>query len=349
MRKESKQDLVRSAVLLILAGLIVLLLGTTKPIWSLSQRPSLWQSVIFPSKPAALAGRALIIAGVDGKSRRQLTTAGNLEAFIVSPDGKKLIAFYGPQQSLPFRLVDIASGRQKEIPAQSAEFPMPGWGSNSDQLVFAGKDGLYVYNLRMGTRKRIVQYPSVAVPGPYAVKNRVVFSAPTDSGFALYSIGVDGVGLKQLTGAQKVRPVLPFLSPDAKGAVFSLTFPFSGTRIGLVTSGNRKVKLLGKPRAESVAFGWSPDSEWVLWSSNQTGRFQVYISRRDGSKTINLSNSKGNDRFPAWSPDGKKIVFWSDRSEKGTIWVMDRDGSHQRLLTYASGWGDGAPVWVATP
>jgi len=82
----------------------------------------------------------------------------------------------------------------------------------------------------------------------------------------------------------------------------------------------------------------------IVFESSQSGDFEIWTMRLDGSGLRNLTRHKGYDESPAWSPDGRRIAFTSTRTGRAKIWVMNADGSRQRQVT--RGWSqDGGPSW----
>ena len=65
---------------------------------------------------------------------------------------------------------------------------------------------------------------------------------------------------------------------------------------------------------------WSPDGRHIVFSSNRSGTFQLWVIRPDGSHLQRLIESSGDDVRPAWSPDGRSIAFNWDRD--GAIQIL---------------------------
>jgi TolB protein len=83
----------------------------------------------------------------------------------------------------------------------------------------------------------------------------------------------------------------------------------------------------------------SPDGDRVVFQSNRTGRFELYVMNRDGTGLRQLTSSPGHNVTPKWSPDGTLIVFAAEpQPDNSEIYIMNADGSGQRLLNPA--WGD---------
>ncbi len=84
----------------------------------------------------------------------------------------------------------------------------------------------------------------------------------------------------------------------------------------------------------SYFHGWSPDSQFMLYTGERNGDFDIYKISKDGGKETQLTNIKGLDDGPEYAPNGKTIYFCSTRTGKMQVWRMDPDGSHQLQLTF---------------
>jgi Tol biopolymer transport system component len=310
--------------------------------------------IAFRSRPPGSSGAAIVLIRSDGSGRRTLTPIEKqFAAFRWSPDGRTLLYLCNHPDGSRVKIVDVKTGILRELHLPTARVSLPDWLPGSDRLVFAGfqealseSGDLYIYDIRTET---VVETLLRSVfPGSYACSptgKYIAFTRHIGKRFALYLIHLDGNDIKRITQS---NAGFPLWSWDGKKIAFTVisSAPFHTMKIGIADIQGSIIGMLGQEGSQSVPFGWSPDSEWLLWCSDQTGNFQVYISKSDGSITLNLSNSESNDRYPTWSPDGTKIAFWSDRSDEGTIWIMDGDGSNKRLLTSAPGWKDGPPLWM---
>jgi Tol biopolymer transport system component len=47
---------------------------------------------------------------------------------------------------------------------------------------------------------------------------------------------------------------------------------------------------------------WSPDGQWIVFTSERTGNLEIYIMNANGSGVIQLTNHPAQDSDPAWSP-----------------------------------------------
>jgi TolB protein len=93
-------------------------------------------------------------------------------------------------------------------------------------------------------------------------------------------------------------------------------------------------KILEKQDVEFAYPRWSKDGSRILFQSNESGRWQIYIMDKDGKNIRQLTNDPFNNNFLDWSPDNKRIAFVSDRTGNEEIFLMDANGAHQKQLTF---------------
>jgi dipeptidyl aminopeptidase/acylaminoacyl peptidase len=72
----------------------------------------------------------------------------------------------------------------------------------------------------------------------------------------------------------------------------------------------------------------------IVFQSNRTGNYQIYIMDLDGRNQTQLTINNNDNNYPAVSPDGRLIAFESNRDGNWEIYVMDIDGRNQRRLTF---------------
>jgi dipeptidyl aminopeptidase/acylaminoacyl peptidase len=98
----------------------------------------------------------------------------------------------------------------------------------------------------------------------------------------------------------------------------------------------------------SVSGGaWSPDGKQIVFSTNLTGRFNLWKVSADGGWPIQLSQSDDRQAGATWSPDGKWITFESDRGggEIYDIYAMPSDGGVVINLTNTPNISEKSATW----
>ena len=77
----------------------------------------------------------------------------------------------------------------------------------------------------------------------------------------------------------------------------------------------------------------SRDGRSILYQSNKTGKWQLFICDIHGKNERRLTNDDFNNNFPDWSADNKWIAFVSDRDNNEEIYIMRTDASDLRRIT----------------
>jgi dipeptidyl aminopeptidase/acylaminoacyl peptidase len=63
---------------------------------------------------------------------------------------------------------------------------------------------------------------------------------------------------------------------------------------------------------------WSKDGSRILYESNRTGKWQLYVMDSAGSHDRAVTSGNADNQLPDWSPDDAWILFNSDR-DGGTL------------------------------
>ncbi len=94
----------------------------------------------------------------------------------------------------------------------------------------------------------------------------------------------------------------------------------------------------------SVPGVWSPDGSKLLYSSSETGNYDVYCMNVDGSGVTNLTNNPADDFGARYSPKGDDIVFISDRNGNEDVWIME-DSGYNPWAVVAESFPETYPSW----
>ncbi len=73
------------------------------------------------------------------------------------------------------------------------------------------------------------------------------------------------------------------------------------------------IERLTVHRAREVYPRYSPDGQWIAFSSNRQGNYDVWVMPARGGAARQLTYHSGNDTAVGWTPDGKKIIFQAAR------------------------------------
>ena len=90
-----------------------------------------------------------------------------------------------------------------------------------------------------------------------------------------------------------------------------------------VAPGEEPVPFFESEASERFAT-FSPDGRWVAYTSNQSGREEVYVRPYPGPEPAFLV-SGGGGSHPAWSPDGRTLFFLAPGNGERVMMSVDVD------------------------
>jgi Tol biopolymer transport system component len=143
--------------------------------------------------------------------------------------------------------------------------------------------------------------------------SRVAFSSSRDDRQAsVYSKAADGSGSEKLLYSADrtdgVGGVAPrSWSPDNKWIAVVVSDRNQGNIIAYSPADETELPILDTPAQEELA-SFSPDGRWLAYTSNDSGRHQVYVRAFPGpGSQWQISVDGGIE--PRWTRDGKQLFF----------------------------------------
>jgi Tol biopolymer transport system component/DNA-binding winged helix-turn-helix (wHTH) protein len=103
------------------------------------------------------------------------------------------------------------------------------------------------------------------------------------------------------------------------------------------TSSSAQHALTRLTQNEGLQIGatWSPDGKFIAYSSDQGGKFDIWVWLVSGGDPVQITTGPGNNWQPDWSPDGKNIVYRSEHG--GGLFVMPAlggEGQARRITSF---------------
>jgi Tol biopolymer transport system component len=138
---------------------------------------------------------------------------------------------------------------------------------------------------------------------------RVAFGSRRNGKNGLYVKGVDGTAKEELI-TESEQPKMPMSwSPDGKMLVYWSEDARTRGDIWMVpVTGDRKPVPLLQTQYQELHPQVSADGKWLAYSSNETGRNEIYIKPfPEGPGKWQVSTDGGE--WPRWRRDGKELFF----------------------------------------
>ena len=128
----------------------------------------------------------------------------------------------------------------------------------------------------------------------------------------------------------------PDLSPDGKLVAFS----YLGD-IWTVEAIGGVARPVTAHEAHDYFPCFSPNGQWIAFSSNRHGSYDVFVVPVHGGKPKRLTFDSGHDVVNGWTPDGKSITFSSTRSTNfpyfPDVYTVPIDGGSERRIPLYEG------------
>jgi Tol biopolymer transport system component len=230
----------------------------------------------FSTSPGTLVFRGGAAGGLtqvvcldrDGRELQTVGEPGNIFNVSLSPDGSRLITSRG-STTLDLWITDIARGVSSRFTFDASSETTPIWSPDGSTIVFNSD--------RRG--------------------RDAVFSKPAN-----------GVQAESLLHGEEMQFGAGDWSRDGKYLACIRTLNREGGIVIMNADGS------GAPRPVVVTPffelnpRFSPDGRWLVYSSDESGRLEVYVQPLEGgSGKWQVSTDGGRD--PRWSRDGKEIFF----------------------------------------
>jgi Tol biopolymer transport system component len=220
------------------------------------------------------------------------------------------------------------SGKELGVAGEAGAWDQWALSPRGDRVIATRGDGqgdLWLIDLERGSTARLSFHPGQESAPVWSRDGRDVFyravgagegAAPASRlGNFMLRRRVDGGDPEILLETE--RPTVPLdVSPDGRTLLYGQLEASSGVTVyALALSGARQpVPVLTASFLQSQAT-FSPDGRWVVYGSNESGRFEVYVrpfadpagtDERPSGRWV-ISTAGGTQ--PRWNADGREVVY----------------------------------------
>ncbi len=239
------------------------------------------------------------------------------EAFSVSEDG--ILAYQTGVQGDPSRLVLFdRTGREIESIGPIASYTHPRLSPDGRRVVFALLDSqthfldLWLHDLPRHVSSRFTFEPAVNIFPVWSPDGRRVAFASNRTGMhSIYQRATSGSGDDELllpsVGAYRFPTDW---SPDGRLIAFQATDMKTKTGLDLwvYSLADRKAMPILATSFQEWSPQFSPDGRWFAYTSDESGKPEVYVRPlQDSSGKWQISSGGGS--YPRWRRDGKEVFY----------------------------------------
>ena len=243
----------------------------------------------------------------------------------VDPSGTRLVGTDFAKKTL--NVVDVGSEHSRVVFEREGALPMAGqWTPKGDAIIFGA--GTFFVNRERGAQVAMIQPDGTGYHELTSGRNNNGFPSMSPDGkrFVYRTLGPEGGGLriKNLEGGSVAVLTtdydnFPLWSPRGDLILFTRKIEGDFELFTIRPDGGDLKRLTFSPGNEGHC-AWSPDGEWILFSSARMGfkdeapytdspqpYGEVFVMRYDGTKVKQLTDNQWEDAGPAWLPSATVV------------------------------------------
>jgi len=304
-------------------------------------------------------GAAIFTVPALGGVERKLLTLGPNVAFCGwdwSPDGKSIAYAYRDPKEEPFKIFlvspdTLARHTLTSPPAENSADDLnyagdtdPEFSPDGQSVAFVRQSSwlsadIYIAPITGGEPRRLT-FNNTPIAGlAWTADGREIIFSENDQilegNGSLWRIPVSG-GVAERLAIGGFNAIYPHISRrgnrlayvQGSGELNIYRMEVSDTTV----SKNPPAKLIASTRNDDAP-QISPDGRRVVFTSDRSGKFEIWTCDIDGTNIVQLTSLNKYAGTPRWSPDGKQIAFDFFEERRGQIYVISAEGGLPRPIT----------------
>lgn len=265
--------------------------------------------IYFVSDRTGAGMKEIWVMDFDGANQRQLTKFNSVSTMPAVSPGHNRLAFTTFSKGQP-QIMTMSLETFRYLPfinPQASLNATPGFTPDGSKMLFSSTlDGrytqIYIANTDGTGTRRLSQSRAIEMEPKVNPKTGqdVLFVSGRGGPQQIYRMNLDGAGVERLTDGTG-EAANPAWHPDGQIAAFKWTRGFApgNWNIFIMDVASRETAQLTHGAGRNENPSWAPDGRHLVFSSNRSGRFQIYSMLVDGTELRQLTNS-GNNTMPVW-------------------------------------------------
>jgi Tol biopolymer transport system component len=285
----------------------------------------------FDPRNLRLSGEALPV--VEHVQNGQNTSFG---AFSASANG--LLAYAGGSAEFELGWFDRKGNRIGSL-GEAAQFNRLNFSPDRNSLAVSITTGsntdIWLYDVASGLRTRFTFDPANETDAVWSPDGRTIaFSSSRKGHLDLYRKSANGSGAEEPLYIDNLEKYPQGISPDGK---FLLYYTIGDAKTGndlwilpgpLGPPGTAKSYSFLQSQSNELNGEFSPDGHWVAYTSDETGRFEVYVMPFPGPGGKRQISTEGG-QTPRWRRDGKELFYIALDQKLMAAEITTKDGEIQ--------------------
>ena len=199
---------------------------------------------------------------------------------------------------------------------------------------------IWVWDLRRQTLTRITFDPtSDTYPLWTADSRRIVYTSQRAGAYNLWWQAADGSGAPERLTTHNTTQAPTGLSPDGTVIFHQVEETMGRDLMGIALDGSKKITPFLQTQFDERDAVVSPDGRWLAFSTESSGRSEVYVRPFPNTSAGQWQISTTGGRTPLWSRDGKELFFFGT---DGALMAA-------KVEATATTWNAGEPVQLFGP
>jgi eukaryotic-like serine/threonine-protein kinase len=254
---------------------------------------------------------------------RDTARIGSEGATFAVSDGGDLVHLPGDAHRMDARLMWVdRSGRTDllQVPPQDiANTILSPDGRRAAFNIHGATDEIAIIEFERGTVTMLTNNSNGSQAPVWSPDGRHIAYRGTRNGFRnIWIKAADGTSEeRQLTRAEHVHTPMSW-SPDGKSLLYYELHPVTASDLWAVSVADGKTQPVITSALGQWAAQWSPDGRWIAYSSDESGREEIYVVPFPlTGQRWRVSIDGGSE--PVWSHDGGELFYRGSRQ----IWAVD--------------------------